>query len=343
MTGPDTLESISVIIPTYNREAALRRTLAGYLKQSSAGSIRELIIVDDGSTDGTPLAVRQFRQSVSFAVQYVFQPNRGPAAARNRGIELAQAPILLLADDDMIPHPNLIAQHLEFHRIHPEAASACLGRVKWSPEIRLTGFMKWYGECEIFRYRRIPRGVLDFRFFYSCNLSLKNNFLTTFGKFDERFKIAAYEDIELGFRLEEAGLQLRYNPKAITYHYQPLTFAEACGKKNRAESARRILLQTAAGGRLLQLEREREARPSFRAGRRIATWLGRAFPVSKLLDSRLPLPGFLYRSLLWYHARKVTEAQCAANASPTPEVPQVTADFDTAAAHRLPRLGPTNS
>ncbi len=310
MTGENSLASLTVVIPTYNRCAVLRRALDGYLRQSSPDLISELLVVDDGSTDDTQSVVAEFQRAAPFQIRYLRQPNRGPAAARNVGLSAARTRIVLYTDDDIVPHPDLVLHHVEWHRQNTEPNIAILGFVTWSPEVHPTPFMRWYGEAgALFGYRQFQRKrEIDYRFFYTCNLSLKREFLQTFGSFDENFKMAAYEDIELGFRLNKVGMRILYNPRAVGYHYQFFTFADACRKKRRAESARQMFLQTEAGKHLMELRRQHELSLGFRASKFIAKWFAKIVqvPVS-LLDSRFPLPAVLYHCFFWYHARRTTD------------------------------------
>ncbi len=89
---------ISVIIPTYNRERLLPRALHSVLSQSAAPV--EIIVIDDGSTDNTRQVVNRIAASVDIEVRYFYQPNRGPAAARNLGIRAASADYLAFLDSD---------------------------------------------------------------------------------------------------------------------------------------------------------------------------------------------------------------------------------------------------
>jgi glycosyltransferase involved in cell wall biosynthesis len=295
---------LTVIIPTYNRKDILRRTLAGYLEQSGTHLIGELLVVDDGSIDESQSIVAEFKRRATFEVRYLRQPNRGPAAARNLGLANASTPLVLYADDDIIPGAELVAQHVEWHRQFAHRTVAVLGYVTWSSEVHITPFMKWYGEGSLFSYDQLQHGCeYDFRYLYTCNISLKREFLQSVGGFDERFKMAAFEDTELGYRLSQAGLRLLYNSQAIGYHYQHFTFADACRKKRQAESAHQLFLQTEAGKRTLELQRSRDLSLRLRLAKHIAVWCGRAFqPLTKLLDSQLPLPGIVYRTLFWCHA-----------------------------------------
>src|SRR5437879_3456028 len=241
--------SLSVIIPTYNREKVLAKALEAYLMQSSPQFIHELLVVDDGSTDATQAMVLAFGRRSPFPIRYLGQPNRGPAAARNLGIREAASGIVLFTDSDIVPQRDLVEQHLDWHRKNPQPGAAVLGYVTWPPEIKATPFMRWYGEDgALFAYRRL-RGKyeIDFTFLYTCNLSLKTDFLRTCGQFDEDFKSASWEDTELGYRLHKAGLRLLYNQRAVAFHDQVFTFEEACRKALGNSASRELFLKKQAG------------------------------------------------------------------------------------------------
>jgi len=308
MPETNALRSLSVIIPTYNREKLLAKALEGYLAQSTPELVFELLVVDDGSTDGTATMVREFRERSPFPIRYLRQPNQGPAAARNLGIREAASSIVLFTDSDIVPERELVAQHLEWHRANPQTSAAVLGYVTWPEEIKATPFMRWYGENALFGYRGIRgKREIDFRFFYTCNLSLKTDFLRTCGQFDEEFKSAAWEDIELGFRLEKTGLRLLYNPQAIAFHHQFFTFEEAC-RKALANSAWRKLFFTKEAGQCLLAQRRRRRSGIKRFGKLLATGLGKAMESSVgLLDSGIPVPSLVYRSLYWYRVERQFE------------------------------------
>ena len=89
---------VSVIIPTFNRSERLVKALGSVAQQTELPV--ELIIIDDGSTDGTRKAVAAFSASTTLKCRYLLQPNRGPAAARNSGIRMAASPYLAFLDSD---------------------------------------------------------------------------------------------------------------------------------------------------------------------------------------------------------------------------------------------------
>ena len=298
---PETNFSLSVIIPTYNREEVLAKALNGYLAQSSPSLIHELIIVDDGSTDGTESLVQEFSRKSPFPVLYFRQPNKGPAAARNLGIREAHAELVLFTDSDIIPEHDLVEQHVAWHRRYRQTEAAILGYVTWPPEIHSTPFMRWYGENKLFGFHRLRnKREATFHFFYTCNLSLKTEFLRNCGQFDEDFKTAAFEDTELGFRLSKKGLQLLYNPAAIVYHYQFFSFEDACRKVLGNTAAMQLFFQKEGGRQVLEQVQHKHSQLWFELTAALAARAANMFsPARRLLNSSLPLPGIVYHLFFW--------------------------------------------
>ena len=111
---------VSVIIPTYNRRAMVREAIDSVLAQTVAGF--ELIVVDDGSSDGTGDDLARLGAERTESVHIERTANRGPAAARNRGVAMARAPLVAFLDSDDLWAPEKIARHLEFMRENPGCA-----------------------------------------------------------------------------------------------------------------------------------------------------------------------------------------------------------------------------
>jgi glycosyltransferase involved in cell wall biosynthesis len=307
MSETPIFKSLSVIIPTYNRETVLAKVLQGYLAQSTPELIHELLVVDDGSTDGTESLVQEFSRRSPFAIRYLRQHNQGPAAARNLGIREARSQLLLFTDSDVIPSPDLVGQHIAWHQRNPQLSAAVLGYVTWDPEVKATPFMRWYGEeGALFAYRRFRgKRELDFQFLYTCNLSLKTDFLRRYGRFDEDFKQASWEDVELGYRLNKAGLRLLYNPQAVAFHHQFFTFDDACRKALENSDARRLFFEKEAGRNFQAERRRRMGGIKLRFARWFATGVATVMrPSAPLLNSRIPLPSPIYRSLYWYRVNR---------------------------------------
>ncbi len=218
----------SVVIPTYNRLEDLRRVVAAVqaeVRRSGAGV--EIVVVDDGSSDGTWewLSAR----APESAVAALRQPNSGPASARNRGVETATGEIVLFLGDDTVPQSGWLAAHLEEHRLFgSRGPMATLGYTSFPHETD-GPFQRFINENGAqFGYSLIddPRAV-PFNFFYTSNISMPKSLLENLGGFREDFPAAAWEDIEFSYRAVGEGLSLRYQPRARTVHHhciQPRTF-----------------------------------------------------------------------------------------------------------------------
>ncbi|MBL7196669.1 MAG: glycosyltransferase [Candidatus Omnitrophica bacterium] len=222
---------LSVIIPTHNRKDVLEKCLTALFNQSLDKSNYEIIIIDDGSNDGTERIVKSLMKDSVYRLKYFSQENRGPAAARNIGIKNAKGKIVLFLGDDIIASYNLLEGHCDWHRRYPEQNLAILGQVDWSPEIKITPFVKFLDREKIqFEHPQThDLQRLSYRYFYSSNVSVKKSFLFIDNSlFDEDFKYAAYEDVELGYRLQKKGMIIRYNKNAIGYHFHPSSLNEYC-------------------------------------------------------------------------------------------------------------------
>ena len=299
---------LSVVIPTYNRKEILRKTLRAYRSQSPQREIVEILVVDDGSTDGTHSDVAEWSEGTVIPIRYLRQEKKGLAAARNFGIREARGELVLFGDDDIIPGPDLVAEHLAWHEKYPAPSIAVLGHVTWSPEVQPTPFMEWLGmDGVLFGFRSFSaEKELDFRSFYFCNTSVKIDFLIKTGTFDEDFLGYGFEDIELGYRLQKKGAQVLYNPKAVGYHYKRMSFADACRRAEQVALARRVFETKEAGIYLAELERSEQAKPGRQVRRIVVRCLVRALaPLELLLDSHIRLPRHLYRAFYNYHAAKL--------------------------------------
>jgi len=301
----------SVIIPTYNRKDVLRKALQAYCSQSARQEILEIFVVDDGSTDGTELAVAQSNEGSPIPIRFFRQEHRGAAAARNLAIREARGDLVLFTDDDVVPSSTLVEEHAKWHRQNPDPGVAVLGYITWHPEVRPTPFMKWLiWAGPLLNLRECARRKeLGFEFFYTGNLSLKAVFLRKNGMFDEDFQSYGCEDLELGYRLTQKGLRLIYNPRAVGYHYKRMSFADACRRAELASAAEKVFRTKEAGVCFAQMVERRRRTLTYRVQKRMVTWLAPALaPLKYLLDTQVPLPWAVYRALYHYY--------CAMKAKP---------------------------
>lgn len=213
----------SVVIPTFKRLPMLLRVLDALDAQTGAPDF-EVIVIDDGSGDDTPNALRS-RRAEHYALTFRSQENAGPGRARNHGVALASGKYILFIGDDTVPEPPFLASHAKTHRDSGDDRNvACLGYTGWPASERVTAFMDYVNDYGLqFGYKLIHHGeIVPFNFFYTSNISIDRELLGS-DPFDTTFPAAAWEDIELAFRLDALGLKIHYNAHAITRHYHPMT------------------------------------------------------------------------------------------------------------------------
>jgi len=217
---------LTVVIPTRDRRAILRETLSR-LERQAGGVIFEIKVVDDGSPDGTRELVREMAARRPIAIELIEQPGQGSAAARNRALSVAKAPVCLFLNDDTWAHRDLLTRHRDFHLLNPRPTAALLGSIVLPRSPRPTPLMRWLQD-QCFDYAGIddPEDVGGGRFF-TANVSAKTRLLRQVGGFGEAFPSAAHEDIDLGLRLEKRGMRLAYDPDAIVEHFHPMDIAAA--------------------------------------------------------------------------------------------------------------------
>jgi len=217
---------ISVVIPTFNRVDMLERVLDSLNQQSSAPPF-EVIVVNDGSTDETAERINEHLATGRWGMPMRFesQANAGPGKARNSGVTLASGRYVIFIGDDTVPEEAFLAEH---YRVHVEsqhdALVACLGYTGWPENENVTAFMDYINDFGLqFGYQLIEHGsVVPFNFFYTSNISIDRELLAAH-PFDTSFPAAAWEDIELAYRLDAKGLQIHYNANAVTRHFHPMS------------------------------------------------------------------------------------------------------------------------
>ncbi len=315
---------LSIVIPTYNRKETLSRILESLARQTRPDHILEVLIVDDGSTDGTGEMAAGRAAEFPAAIRLLRQHNQGLAAARNHGIREAAGEIVLFLDDDEVAALNLVEEHMEWHRQHPGANFGMVGYVPWSPEVHPTPLMRHIiseGPQNGFGHMAVGERV-EFVGCYFANTSVKVKFLRENGVFDEAFRSWGCEDWELGYRLIKKGMVMVYNPAAVAYHYKRVSFADVCQFRGKMARSLRIFAAKEAGQVYFARERQRKASRRYRlqtlAARLLVPLL---MPLKPLLDSQIPLPGSLYRACLAYYfnsARKPAFSERTADAIAEP-------------------------
>ncbi len=250
------MTSISIILATFNRSVDLLRVLQAYEVQTTTEPF-EVLVVDDASTDSTWEILQNYQtdrncsndnhcssngnhcssngnrcssngnrcsSNGNFHLHIErMERNSGPGQARNRAIPHASSPIVLFTGDDMLPEKTFLAAHLAAHRKYPDEKTAILGCIRWPQDLPVNTLMTHIDGvgAQQFSFFYLRDGhEYDFRHLYTSNVSIKTGFLKSLGYcFDADFTNPAFEDVDLGYRLAQKGLRIRYSHTPIVYHY----------------------------------------------------------------------------------------------------------------------------
>jgi glycosyltransferase involved in cell wall biosynthesis len=276
--------AFSVVIPTYERPDTLFRVLDALGRQETPPAF-EVVVVDDGSRDETPSLLAAYRAAYGF--RHLCQANSGPAAARNRGVREARGERVLFLGDDTIPEAGLLAVHARAHAEPRTFPAAVLGYTTWPRERRVSPFLHHINEYGLqFGYGLIEDpDCVPFNFFYTSNISLSRALLLDVGLFDATFPHAAWEDIEIAYRMEKRGMRIVYRPEAVTRHYHDISFASFRRRQRKSgESAAIFFAKHPELGDFLGVPQAR----AFAENRSLASLLR---PLWAGLAERWELPG----------------------------------------------------
>ena len=200
---------VSIIIPAFNAERTIGLTLQALVDQEYGGP-REIIVVDDGSTDATAQIIKSFDN-----VTYIFQSNQGPAAARNRGFQASMGAFIFFTDSDCVPEPSWIENCLEGF------TSAAIGVVCGSygianPQHLLARCI--HAEI-IFRHRHLMPELP--KAFGSYNFCIRRNLFSSVGGFNTAYRNASGEDNDLSYKIINSGARIYFARHALVKHFFP--------------------------------------------------------------------------------------------------------------------------
>jgi glycosyltransferase involved in cell wall biosynthesis len=223
-------KKVSVVIPTFNRKDILKQTLFTFKGQTFSDF--EILVADDGSTDGTGDMVKSL--NLPCPIKHLWHENAGRSAARNMGIKAAEGEIILFLDDHIILDKNLVEEHF---KTHEKSKGSKVGAVRGYVEFindpggvppqpkRLPFFAQLMKHLE----------MEDALRFYTHNVSVRKEALLKINGFDEDFKEYGFQDQELGYRLKKAGYRIKFNPNAIGYIFKVIfNFDKECDKARQA-------------------------------------------------------------------------------------------------------------
>lgn len=247
--------SASVVIPTFNKLERLALALESFNYQNANSEDFEVIVVDDGSSDGTEEFVKNF--DCNFKLLYKRQNNSGRSSARNNGILEAKNDIIIFSDDDLIVSKNFINAHLSCHSdnvekvVHGKIYNLSYMKFFKNPSIGTLYDNADIGNCDITFLKKFlitkeqvqniekldkqkkvtyfetmvestfKRQVKELQWlsFTGGNVSCPRKTFDKVGLFDEAFGSKwGCEDLEMGYRIAKIGVAFLYSPEAFNYH-----------------------------------------------------------------------------------------------------------------------------
>ena len=199
----------SVVVPTYNRLPILQKCLAALEKQTITQPY-EVVVVDDGSTDGTVEFLQSHTDDFPH-VRLLLQNHEGAAIARNTGIDAAKGEIIVFIDSDLVVTPVFLESH----------AKSLISKEKGKDRFFTYGLVINTNNFDDPIAEKVKITDISNAFFATGNVAIAKHWLIEAGKFDTSFRQYGWEDLELGVRLKNLGLKLIKCPEAVGYHWHP--------------------------------------------------------------------------------------------------------------------------
>jgi cellulose synthase/poly-beta-1,6-N-acetylglucosamine synthase-like glycosyltransferase len=221
---------VTVVVPARDAAATIGECVRALMTQRYSAELREVVVVDDGSRDDTgAIAEREGARVVRVS-------GRGPAAARNAGVNVATGEIVAFTDADCVPDPNWITQIVA--PFGDPSVVATKGTY-WTSQPELVA---QYAQAEYEeKYRWMARfETIDFVDTYSA--AFRRDVLLAVGGFDERYQQASNEDTDLSYRLAERGYKMLFVPGARVRHRFPFRVRDYARRKYRVGYWRPLLL-----------------------------------------------------------------------------------------------------
>ena len=222
---------VSVVIPTYNRRPILEKCLDALERQHVAGPLDqyEVVVVDDGSTDGTPAWLRGHVDRFPH-VRMVEQQHGGPAEGRNRGVDHAKGDVIVFIDSDLVVTESFLTCHAKaLQRSWDQRGNRLC--FTYGAVVNTANFEDPTSERHKLR-------DLSWAYFATGNVAIDRGVLERSGLFDCSFRLYGWEDLELGERLRRMGVGLIKCPEAVGYHWHPALTLDQIPNLIRVEGER---------------------------------------------------------------------------------------------------------
>ena len=331
---------VSIVIPTHDRVEFVVQCLGALARQDVEPARFEVIVVADGCTDGTPSRLRE--PSWPFELRVLEQPARGAAAARNLGAASARSRLLLFLDDDVIASTRLVHAHILAHAGGTPMAAVGPYLIQRRSDAsyiidRVAGFWE-----DTFGRMSADDWQPSYQDFVSGNLSIPAELFRKVGGFDAGFARCSVEDYELGARLLEAGVRLRFLPNATAVHLETMDLRRSLVRAYRVGGGDLMLarLHPQIAGQLPFRRVDAVTRTLVftlpKLGATLAAAVERTLPVLERLDLESRWNRAYRRLKKYWYWRGVADEGVT-----LPELQRFVAEIDAAAAARRSGQVPT--
>jgi len=218
---------ITIVICTYNRESILRSALCSFLEQKGLEEIDyEIIVVDNGSTDGTRKLLEKLSPKFNAKLRYIFEERKGLPYARNAGIEHSRGDIIAFTDDDCRFEQNYLCELNNYFCSSQDDIDFIGGKIK--PIWPNKNVPVWIRDDLLGPVALFDKGDKPFvltaqdpsytrKIFFGANFAFKKEVFERYGKFNTLQTYA--QDTEICLRLLKSGVKGMYCPNLIVYHH----------------------------------------------------------------------------------------------------------------------------
>jgi glycosyltransferase involved in cell wall biosynthesis len=219
--------TLTVAIPTHNRAASLRDTLASILAQHLPADVSaDCVVIDNASSDETPATVEAAARGARLPIRHVFEPRLGSSYARNRALDVTGSDYLFFLDDDAVAAPDWAAELLAAIQLRKLDAACGAVLPSWTAPPPAWLGPSLYSKLAVHDERTLdgPVSALEvLSNYYSANVGFRRAAFERFGRFREDLGVVggrpfSGEDTELFARIIAGGGRFGFAPRAVVHH-----------------------------------------------------------------------------------------------------------------------------
>lgn len=208
---------VSILIPAYNSEKTIRICVESVFNQNYPEQLREIIVINDGSTDKTLQILESIQSLNSFQILSL-KNNQGLATARNKGIEKSTGEILIFLDSDMEVEPDFVKKHVEKHNC--PGVYGVVSCIKAASDIIYDKYQRYIYEGNRGARKFPANNPLPFHVFIFGLTSIKREVIENIGLMNSDIKIYGGEDTEFAYRIwVKYPTGLFYGEDIFVYHH----------------------------------------------------------------------------------------------------------------------------